>query len=96
MVRVAKNARQFALVLRIEMEDDNESRVDFVGQALEEHLQRPDAAGRGSDADRRERIGRRFAVVRRRNGRLIAADHITSYGDIPGDLGFLTSSGSTR
>ena len=36
------------------MDDDDEGRVDLVGQALEERLQRMHAAGRGPDADGRE------------------------------------------
>ena len=33
------------------MDDDDESRVDIVGEAFEKHLQRVDAARRRSDAD---------------------------------------------
>ena len=53
-----EDRRQFALMLRVEMDDDDEGGVHLVGQALEERLQRMHAAGRGADADGRKPLGR--------------------------------------
>jgi hypothetical protein len=55
-----QNAGKLALATRVEMHDDNESRLDIVGQAFEKHLQGVDAAGRGSNANRRNALPRRL------------------------------------
>ena len=70
-----ENIWQLALVFRIEMDDDDEGRVDLVRQTLEEHLERANAAGRGSDADRREPSCDGFGLIRRLAQRLIVSDH---------------------
>ena len=40
-----QNAGKLALATGVEMHDDNERRLDIVGQAFEKHLQGVDAAG---------------------------------------------------
>ena len=59
-----EDGRQFALVRRIEMDDDDESRVDLLGEVFEECLQSADAAGRGSNSDGREPLD--FAALQLR------------------------------
>lgn len=59
-----KDGRQFALVLGVKMNDDDERGLDIVGQTLEKRLQRMDSPRGRSDADGREAL--RAAFVRRR------------------------------
>ena len=66
-----EDGRQFALVRRIEMDDDDESRVDLVGQAFEERLQGADAAGRGPNADCREPLDFAAFHLRGRGGSFV-------------------------
>ena len=72
-----QNARQLALVFRIEMDDHDEGRIDLVRQALEEHLERPDAARRRPDADRREPSRGGLALVRGLAQRLVVLAHMS-------------------
>ena len=51
-----EDARQFALVRWIEVDDDDESGLYVVGQVFKEGLQGANAAGRGADADRRDSL----------------------------------------
>jgi hypothetical protein len=52
-----QDARELALVLGVEVDDDDESGIDIVGQALEKHLQGMDSSCRRSDSDGREALG---------------------------------------
>jgi hypothetical protein len=55
-----QNAGKLALATRVEMHDDNESRLDIVGQAFEKHLQGVDATGGRSNANRWKPLPRRL------------------------------------
>jgi hypothetical protein len=71
-----KDIRQFALVLGVEVDDDNKRRIDVVRQSREKHLQRMNAPCRRSDADGREALGGLFSrCFLRVRGRLTVVVH---------------------
>ena len=81
-----KNAGQLALVLRIEMHDNNEGGVDILRETFEEHLQSVNASRGRSDADRRKSLAG-FLRAPPSVARLVHRRSQTLRSDAPGSMG---------